>query len=1036
MNPIISLQGKWRYELTNPDDPIELQVGYPLDNEGFLIPGTTASNRVGTPVMIAGGLTKEAVRCLREEFKYLGAAFYQTDFILTEEFRHRKVRLFLERVMFESTVWLDETLIGRRDSLSVPHVFDLTDYVEIGKKHKLTIRIDNRDIQKIGPNPSAYTDETQTIWNGIIGRVQLEGLDEIEIQNVVVGLRSEDRQVVVSFTAQGVPENQETQFSVVLLDREGSVASHSQTIKQIKDGRIELCFAIDETVSFWDEFSPVLYELRIVAAYWSDGSSRSGIWQKNVGLRELSVRDGKLLINGTQRFLRGEIDCCVFPLTGHPPMEREAWMALCGTVKEYGLNHIRFHSWCPPEAAFEVADELGLYLQVEGPVWMDNWTGYTVGCHRSHYGYLPTEAMRIVEQYGYHPSFCIFSNGNELNGDFKLLEQIVRKLREVNPYLLYTLTTNWDRIANPEDDLFIAQSVDGIGVRGQYTLDQLAGGTSLNFENAVGLRDIPVISHEVGQYAVYPNVHEIPKYSGVLKPVNLQHIKTDLDEKGLTSHVPSYIKASGRLAALLYKAELEAALRTENLAGIQLLGLHDFPGQSTAMIGLLDSFYHSKDILAAEEFRTFCNHTVLLANMPKYQYTAGEKFDLELQLAHYGSAELYNVEIEVVLEIQKEHGQELLWKTQVMKERIGVGLSKEVLHINEALFTSLKGRNRVTLTARSKTLDLWNSWELWVYGKTELNEPANCYDTLDEDVIRKLQAGEKVLLLVKPEFVNKTEPGKFFPVFWSPVHFTSKAPCGMSIQSEHPFFKNYFITRDYADLEWKSLLENSFSINIDELGGFEPMTMPVPNFFHNHKYTNLMEAKVLNGSVLVCSIDFNASMDTDPGRRSLLKAICNYFESEDFSPTQTLALDQLQRLFKPKETSVKDRTDIACDKPAFSDSEQAAISNAGKGNDGNPMSMWLAADLEPGHYWTVDLGELVEVTGTRVVFPEKGNIKYVIHTSVDGMRWELSINQTGQTTEDQEREDLFHVAARYVKITYNGLPAGIRAGHISFEVFA
>lgn len=1065
MQPTLNLHGKWRYELDYHDRGLEEEWFHKkLKDDNFIIPGTTASNKVGNPVVIQRELTKESVKCLREEYKYLGAAWYQNDFIIGNEFEHRRIQIVIERVMFESTVWIDGRFIGKRDSLSTQHAFDITEYIEIGKTHILTVRMDNRDIYNIGPNPSAYTDETQTIWNGMVGRVEIIGQDEIVIENVVIGLNARESTMSLSFDTDVISqstkpqlldsgsvfdktkdklllagdefENTKAHIDVSLADGTSMVAVFSTHYDlQIRKERVKLDIRLDETVEYWDEFSPKLYDLKINISYLKSGRLVNGNWSKKTGLKEITSKDSVISINGIQRFLRGNIDCCVFPLTAYPPMDFATWRDICNTTKEYGLNHIRFHSWCPPEAAFQAADEVGLYLQVEGPVWMDHWTGYTVGCYEEHHKYLPEEALRIILTYSHHPSFCIFSNGNELNGDFDLLERIIHECKNKNPHILYTLTTNWDRKLNPKEDIFIAQSVDGVGVRGQYFLDQMTEGTKLSYNDAVKNRSAPVISHEVGQYVVYPNVEEIAKYNGVLKAVNLESIKRNLDHKNLTSYVPDYVMASGKLSALLYKAELEAALRTEDLGGIQLLSLHDFPGQSTATVGLLDCFYHSKGIITPKEFRTFCNSTVLLVNMPKFRYLSDENFEFELEIAHYSNEELKDVEVEVTLRYDINNTNQTFWTTNIALDKITIGLNKGLFHFKDKIFAQLKGRNAFTLTACIKSMEVSSSWDIWVY--EDVNDVAfpNSYEALDDDAVARLEAGENIIIFAKQDRINQVGIGKFFPVFWSPVHFLSQDPCGMIIKKEHPFFTNYYPVKQYADIEWKNLLENSFSINIDKLVGFEPITMPVPNFYNNHKFSNLFEAKVLHGKVIICSLDLDGKREEYPEIRSFKKALRDYYLSEDFCPTQTIDIINLQNLFKGNDHALDNKENIALNKPAFAGSVKAESYDASKGNDGNPLTKWIAADADVGHSWMVDLQGDYDIKGTKVVFNEEGIILYVIHTSIDGKEWNLVVNQTGQTKKDKERTDYFEAKARYVKITYNGLPEGLCAGHQEFEVY-
>lgn len=1034
MNTVINLHGAWRYELDEMDQGIEQEwYGRLLTNDGFIVPGTTSSNQIGHLNHIEKQLTKEAVKCLRETYKYLGVVWYQTSFCINNHTDRKMVQLFLERIMFESSVWVDENYVGKQDSLSIPHIYDPTQYITLGKEHILTIRIDNRDIYKLGPYPSAYTDETQTIWNGIVGRAEIIVKEELDVENIIPGVNCQKDIIDINFDIRNdFEEAVGIDLDICVKHNDNILTSHFSHYSISKsETRIHSMVPLADSIILWDEFEPVMYDLEIKIGYKKEGHQNSYIYHKQTGFREISQKGGTININGIQRFLRGNIDCCVYPYTGYPPMDIEEWKDIFTKTKAYGLNHVRFHYWCPPEAAFDAADQLGLYLQIEGPVWMDNWMEYTVGSYEEHYEYLPVEALRMIDIYSVHPSFCIFSNGNELNGDFTLLEHILEKLRARNPYILYTSSTNWDRKVNQQDDIFIAHSVDGTGIRGQYYLDELAAGTMLEFTQGIQKRDIPVISHEVGQYGVYPDVEEIPKFTGVLKPLNLEVIRQDLEKKHLLVHVPEFVNASGSLAWLLYKAEIEAALRTKHFGGIQLLGLHDFPGQSTATVGLLDCFYDSKGLGTEEEFRGFCNDTVVLVKMNKFIYKTSENFIADVNIAHYGKELLKDVEIVVKLE---DNYKNTFWSKSFKENEIPIGLYSKDMNINVDIFHELKGKTSFVLKAGILGTDTWNTWNIWVHEELPYDPVTNCYDTLDDEAISKLIKGENVLIFPKLGCIKEIGPSKFFPVFWSPVHFASKDPCGMIIDNKHPLFEKYFPTQSYADFEWKNMLENGFSINIDKLPELRPITMFVPNFFNNQKSTNLFEAKVLNGKMMICCIDFSDE-EKYVEMQSMKHAIFEYFESSDFNPDQRIELEDLKKLFKAEELEVNVRKNIALKKPAYSDSIKSASYASQKGNDGSKATCWSAADYNLGHYWQVDLENEYELTGTKVTFNEEANYLYVIHTSTDGEDWELVVNQTGQIKNEKERTDNFTITARYVRITYNGLPSGIPAGHQEFEVY-
>ncbi len=1016
-----SLAGNWRVKLDYENKGIEEKwFCSQLPNSFMPIPGTTAMHGIGDPVNVEKTLNKEAVRCLRQEYQYIGACFYQTEFTLHTN--NKQLLLYLERVIFQSQVWIDDQYVGSMDSLSVAHTFDITPFITSGKIHRLTVLIDNSDIQKLGIYPCAYSDETQSIWNGIVGKVEII---ERPIQSIdkLFCYMNDNRNLVIKGMCNQTFGGEKASLTVAIAKGE-CLQLCTSSVNLSQDFSTEI--SINDNICLWDEFTPNLYDVTVTIT-----TDIGCIMNKTIrtGFRYLSGTDGILQVNNIQRFLRGNLDCCIFPLTGHPPMTYSEWKEILETTKEYGLNHVRFHSWCPPHVAFEVADELGLYLQVETPIWLDNWMDTPLGTKEEHYAYLPQEAKRIIWEYSMHPSFCIFSNGNEINGDFTLLENMVKGSREINPSLLYTLTTNWDRPINQEDDLFIAQSVDTIGARGQYFLDNLVDNSLLCFDEAIANRDVPVISHEVGQYVVYPDVSEIPQYKGVLKPVNLEVIKQDLEEKNMLSYVPKFVKASGYLSKTLYKAEFEAALRTKNQAGIQILSLQDFPGQSTATIGLLNVFFKSKGIVSAEEFRTFCNSVVPLAKLDKFQFSTLDTVNAKFSVANYSGKTLHDVPLVINI---SDNTETLIYTHKETISKIPVGLIDFDSEINSPIFSNLTGRNQLTLT--QSVGEYTNQWDLWAYEALPPQKLPKIYTEWSNEVEDRLKQGETVFLCPSISTIKESGPSCYFPVFWSPVHFASKDNCGMILQNTHSLFNTYYPTNEYGGYEWKSFLENSSSMNIASLGDFEPLSLLVPNFYNNHKYTHLFEATVEKGKLLLCTFDFN-NIINQPEITYLQKAISQYIVSDDFAPTQNLSVTQLKDLFITNAENKNEKKDVAVHKQSYADSQKSNAFGSGKGNDDNPATFWMAADAEIGHSWYVDLGEIYQVSGTKVVFCENAIYLYVIHTSLDGKNWEVAVNKTGEVRKHSEQSDDFSKEARYVKITYSGLQSGIWAGHSKFSVY-
>ncbi|WP_068500982.1 sugar-binding domain-containing protein [Paenibacillus kribbensis] len=1049
---ILQLVGKWKYAL-DPQDVGETEHWYESFVSGskglVTLPGTLSDNGIGETQEWGEGMDRESIRYLRQRHSYIGSAWYEYETNVPAEWAEKRFTIFLERVMFQSTLWVNGQLAGQQDSLSVPHEYDVSSLIQPGKKNRFTIRIDNRDVQNLGNHSSAYTEETQTIWNGIIGRIELHALEPFWINNVQIFPRSDLRSVVVRGTCHNATDAEahaNLRISVYikhgLAPHEGPEMQKRIHVSASSSENFEWEYVMGENPLLWDEFNPNIYEM------WMEGNIFLGEHKqiriaenRTFGLRCFYGKGRTLQINGRAVFLRGTLECCIFPLTGYPPMDIESWLKLLRTAKDYGLNHIRFHSWCPPEAAFEAADRLGFYLQVECPMWMDTWN-MAVGKHSEHYAYLPQEARRITHIYGNHPSFCIYSNGNELNGDFDLLHWMVDDLKSLDDRRLYTLTTNWDRQLDLADDLFIAQSVDGIGVRGQYFPEEFAGSTLLDFRDAVAKRPVPVISHEVGQYAVYPDVREVEKYSGTLRPVNLEVIHADMKKRGLLGDLPQFVHGTGMLALQLYRDEIEAALRTPSLGGFQLLDLHDFPGQSTATVGILNAFWESKGLIEPHKFREFCGPTVLLLRMPKRIYMNAELFTAEISIAHFAARDIPPSSIQWT--IQDGEGR-ILDQGSLQTDTIPLGSGQPLGRLVSHAPHRIQKSDRLTVSLELAGSEVRNEWTFWVYeciGK-ELEPPRGIMvkRSLDEEMEQSLVEGGRVLFLAKDGELRNATPGKFYPVFWSPVHFATEDPCGIIVQPAHPAL-NDFPTKEYAEYPWKDLLDRSVSLEVNDDLPFNPIVQVIPNFYHNRKLTNLAEYNIGKGKLIICGIDIEDDLDSRPVATQLRRSLLGYMSSDSFAPKESMDMHELRQLLEkkaPPAVTGAPRSfpeyELADGKIASSDSVSDGNHDAMNGNDGIDQTYWLAKDDLPGHWWQVDLMKERSITGTKVKFHQGGNFLYVIQVSSDEIEWSVVSNQTGQTSNEQTRIDRFETKGRYVRIVYNGLPKGVRAGHYAFEVY-
>lgn len=896
----INLSGAWRYE-TDPENIGYAQNFYSrkLKYNGFILPGSTCENAVGKKQERFTELSFEAVRCLRQKYNYIGALWLQRDICVPKDFTDKHLTLFLERVNIASELWIDGKKIHRRIiELTTPHTYDLTGLLTAGN-HVITIRIDNSNLLNIDSMASGYSDDTQSIWLGIIGKIELRAEDIFHIANLQIfpHKNSVTAKVTVCSDCQSPHDKRSVLVTLQSSAPDGHKLSRITCEKVLSSKKqiLHLEYPMGDDIQYWDEFNPVLYTMTAALTYNGKDASEElediciseqtksavmfGYDEKSVafGMRTIEAKGRDLVLNGKPIALRGTLDCAIYPKTGYPPTDLETWLHTMNTVKEYGLNHVRFHAWCPPEAAFTAADMTGVYVLAEMPFWLNtDVCALAAGDDPIHKYYYSQEMVNISQTFGNHPSFIMFSNGNELLGDFELLENMTTQIKALDNRRLYTMTSNFDHALAPCEDYLCAFEADGHRVRIQVFHDIISEHTRLTYDDAVNAVDVPVVSFEVGQYCVYPDADSVSDYNGNLLPVNFEIIGDEMKRHGIYHKLKSYIYASGRLAALLYKEDIEASLRTHHMGGFQLLGISDYTGQGTATVGLLDVFWNSKGLIKPEEFREFCSPVVPLM-MADRIFNSGDIFTADFDLYNHGSEPISNI----VYDFKLYNEDKIVYRT--VTDKTSVSFSLDFI------------KKPSKLSAVLSVGDFTNRWNIFVYPKQEIENHIPVIPGYTDELNEIIRNGGKAVVAACSENLTNPIDGLFKPVFWSPAWFKSRRACGLICDGSHPLFEN-FPTGSFADFQWKHPIDNSVSADISSFPkDFKLLIEPVPNFFDNTPRSPLFEAKVGNADILFCGFNLNADKKTI---KALKYSIFKYVNSNKFRPEQNLDINLFRKLFK------------------------------------------------------------------------------------------------------------------------------------------
>lgn len=892
---VIDLSGKWTVVLDSSLNTFTNKTEV-VNFKGFIeLPGTTDDAKIGLPNTLKPALEKPQVLRLTRKNSFIGKAVYTRSIVLPKGAKKSSVLIKLERVLWHSELKINGIKVpGYQESLSAPHSFDVSKYVRDGE-NQLELSVDNRKKYDISVRDMAhaYTNETQIIWNGVIGAMQCIISDKVFIENVQVYPNISSKSIrIVAKTVNLTGKMQKTKINFTVKDKNQYVSTIAFPVTvQPSGGIVEKEFSMGNDIQLWNEFNPHLYTLTASLNWKKKISEKSA----SFGMRQVTNYNSALQINGEPLFLRGTLECAIFPLKGYPPMEKEGWEKVFINARQWGLNHLRFHSWCPPKAAFEAADEMGFYLQVELPLW-----SLVVNKDTAMNRFLYEEADRIIAEYGNHPSFCFWSLGNELQPDFTYLNDFVKRLKAKDKRHLYTTTAytfekghgSWPE---PEDEFFITQTTKKGWVRGQGVFDAKSPTFDKDYVASIEGMTVPLVTHEIGQYAVYPNMAEIEKYTGVLEPLNFKAVKADLKNKGLLSKANDYLMASGKLAAILYKEEIERALKTKGISGFQLLDLHDFPGQGTALVGLLDAFWDSKGLIKDNEFRMFCSPVVPLLRFAKATYTNNETFTADILIANYGKEALN--EEKLVWKILD--GDIILAQGSSVLAGLITGVNNNISKIEMNLASVISAKS-LTVSVEVENTDIKNNWQIWVYPEKLDIQKADIIVTANyKEAIEGLEKGKKVLYTPKKEDVVGVE-GKFVQVFWSPVHFPDQpGTMGLLINPAHPAFTN-FPTEMHTNWQWWDLCKNSKTINIDSIPGATPIVENVDNFMRNRKLCSVFETNAGNGQLIFSSMDLLTNIETRPEARQLLYSLIEYMKSSDFEPKKKFDMKNLELIILPK----------------------------------------------------------------------------------------------------------------------------------------
>lgn len=1029
MNIVMDLQGLWQFCLDREKQGLNAHYETTDFDDTTLLPTTVSEAEKGSPH------DRTDTGHLTDPYEMEGYSWYRRTVSLPmqdiSELSGKHFELTLERTRI-SHVWVDGCFAGSFDSLVAKHRYDLTGLIKT-LNPVLTVMVSNTGYKV--PGGHMTSPDTQTNWNGILGDITLTIRESIRLGAVEARCRYEQKGILLKvpvqydgqyscpagiqvqpvlcrlkdvYAAQDkiIPENGNYEDFVEWTPLSNETKRLNVTL-QPGENYFELFLDLSADPKLWDEEDPYVYRLHLSCkactaanrdtdnSVMADASSGASVDTADIwcGLRSFTAGRTHFLINGRKTFLRGKHDGMIFPMTGYAPMNVAGWLHVMKIARDYGINHYRFHTCCPPEAAFIAADLLGIYMQPEVSFWGTFNGPDDEGYDREAQDFLEAEGFRMLESFSSHPSYCMMSMGNELWGNASALNDLLKKYKAFRPDVLFTQGSNnffWTPNIQPCDDFFsgVRFTVDR-QIRGSFAMcDKPLGhvqtavpGTRFNYDEAIrpswaalpsgisadtglstekaadsaeafsrstreaaddagafshskgeaadggiesaisdeqvveiqygtGVKqvrlsevrselipEIPVISHEVGQYEIYPDFREIQKYTGVLKARSLEEFRRRLEEKGMPGFALDFFRSSGALAAACYKDELETALRSSQLAGFQILDIQDFTGQGTALVGILNSFMENKGLITAADWRRFCSDAVLQAEFDSYVVISGKVLEFAVSLSYFRKSPM--VDDELVCCLKDGNGNVISHvNTSVTVMAENEESPSNGIHAIGQFPMQLPKADRpasLTLTVELKNLGIRNSYGLWIYKDTDSegrtvseNETAGAPAARKLEQLPALAKTCKACLLFLSDEENKASiEGTYCTDFWCYPMFrnislsagkeTPVGTLGLLIRKEHAALSG-FPCESYTTPQWHSIVSASRSTILD---GTEivPIVQTIDNFSRNYRLGMIYEIYLqdLDLGLLVCTSDLPGLIQKGhPEARALYESLASY----------------------------------------------------------------------------------------------------------------------------------------------------------------
>lgn len=827
-----------------------------------------------------------------------GPARYRRAIVLPRSMQGSRIFLDFDAVSHACTILVNGKPVGEHVGMWTPFSIDVSQALEREKENTIELEVWKPGIRyPVRQSLAGFLPDVATTFGGIWQSCRLRALANAfaDLSCIADPSSGEIRVRAVAEAFENAPSGE-----ITIEARFGGSRVAERALPVPADGRIDVGIALPD-VTPWEPSRPALYDVRLE---WRRSGSVVAAETRRVGFRALAAEGSRLLLNGKPVLLRGVLSWGWDPRIIAPLYDRQKAHAEIARIREMGFNLLKLCLFIPNNTLFDVADEEGMLLWEELPLWLPEMTPELAERAPREYA----EYARIIRE---HPSVVLYTLGCEMGANVTpdLLGALDRAVRPQVPGALVCGNSGsgesyggWDTDVSDFTDYHPYYDLQWFEpLLDNWRRDWKAPRPWIfgEFCDQDGFRDLVELAAANGGTKPWWMTEDLP--IAAWRPEARAIVEADARLAAARPGFPvaEIVRAANAQALVTRKYTVESLRRRCGMGGYVITGLRDTP---IATSGVFDDLDRPK--WKAEEFRAFNNDAALCLEVPRRRsWTHGG--DRPSRIDHHCCWAGDTVSWSIVLSPSGEEipaGSVLKWSlagpggtvaasgSEELRQTLPPGNPRFLATLTCAL-PALQRAEQLRLSARlsGPTFGTANSWPIWVYPRPgDLPENVFLYDpsfalyekadgtpfgrrvesisdcptssvivatTWDDALRSHIARGGRVL-------VWQQGTGSFPSVrgpFWREA---------IKLFPEHPVWKD-FPHQGYADMQFFGLATDIMldAVGLGALLPGAPEVQPImrrldARTFAMHEY--LVEAHVGKGAMLATTLRFQGGIGAQP----------------------------------------------------------------------------------------------------------------------------------------------------------------------------